>query len=284
MGIEFYATLDSYSVPKTVWDAIPDGSYLLPASSWAGRMKGDKIPPPKLPSHLTHLAADCGGFVATFRWGDYRYNPQQYVDWLQTFSPVWAATMDYCCEDEITSGNAGIVKERQNKTTRMAYLFWTKYRQVSWEWVPTIQGWNPEDYERHALDLAPLIFKMKDYYESRSRYSGKLSYFRVGVGTLCRRASSAQIREIVHTVARVLPDVQFHLWGVKLGALKDRVSLPLQVVSVDSAAWHSDFGNKMRDWKLSGKRRIRWRYEDCLPEYLAKIETALSKPKQLTMF
>lgn len=284
MSITFYTTIDSYCTPKTVWDVIPNVPMLLPASSWAAKIKNGQIPTPKIPSHLTELAADCGGFVATFKWGDYTYTPSQYVEWLQSFSPSWAATMDYCCEDEITSGKPGIVKERQDRTTRMAYLFWRKYRKAPWTWVPTIQGWKPEDYKRHAEEMAPLIFKMRDYYQRRAEFLGIQSVFRVGIGTLCRRASSAMIREIVHIVASVLPGVNFHLWGVKLSVLKDRISLPLSVVSVDSAAWHSDFGSKMRDWKETGKRRTRWRFEDCLPEYLDKIESALSQPKQLTMF
>jgi hypothetical protein len=39
--------------------------------------------------------------VATRIWGDYRFSPTQYVSWLHTFRPAWAAMMDYCCEDEL---------------------------------------------------------------------------------------------------------------------------------------------------------------------------------------
>lgn len=77
--LEFYATIAAEQ-PR---DYMPgDVAYLLPASSWA-RVKMRK---PKLPTHVTRFAADSGGFVATKIWGDYRYTPQQYVEWLSTGS------------------------------------------------------------------------------------------------------------------------------------------------------------------------------------------------------
>jgi hypothetical protein len=130
----FYATIDADSI-RSYMPAVP---YLLPASSWARY----QLRPVRLPRRLKHLAADCGGFVATRIWGDYRFSPTQYVSWLHTFRPEWAAMMDYCCEDEITAGKPGLVRQRQERTTQMAWYFWQRYRFVPWVWVPSIQGWQ----------------------------------------------------------------------------------------------------------------------------------------------
>lgn len=276
--LEFYATLDSTITRETTKELLsPYVSYLLPASSWAGlqhRRTGlvGIIPTPKLPSGL-RLAADCGGFVATRVWGDYLYSPQQYVTWLETFNPVWAATMDFCCEPEVVE-NKGLVADRQTKTTMMAHHFWQHHRQTPWAWVPTIQGWVPDDYGRHAQELAPLIAEMAAHY-------GANSEFRVGIGTLCRRDSAQMIHEVVSTVASVLPKARFHLWGVKLTAVQ--AGLPAQVASVDSAAWNGLFGRGINQWRTSGMRQAHYVLTHRLPAYAAKVAQADSGPKQMRL-
>jgi hypothetical protein len=281
MMVTFYATIGIDELKPHCIPAGMDVPIMLPASSYArGGLK-----PPRLPSSFTNRAADCGGFVATFRWGgQYRYTPEQYVTWLHTWNPQWGATMDFCCEDEITGGKPGIVRERQQKTSDMAHLFWFRYRDVQWAWVPTIQGWEIDDYRRHAQEMKPLIDEMHTFY-------GADSFFRVGIGTLCRRASSEMIRQVALAVAQELGDVPLHLWGIKLGAMKSPLALPEQVASVDSAAfWFHDGGwqvarEKMHVWaQATGKTHRHYLYEVALPSYQAKIDEALSVPKQAMLF
>src|SRR5690348_9286799 len=89
-AMRFYATIDSTMDTPALHTVMPaDVPLMLPASSWSRR----RMATPRLPAHVTERAADCGGFVATFRWGDYRYTPEQYVGWLRTWQPQWAATM-----------------------------------------------------------------------------------------------------------------------------------------------------------------------------------------------
>jgi hypothetical protein len=269
--MDFYYTLSADRV-KPQW--MPDDlCYLLPASSWA-RLG---LRAPKLPDGI-RTAADCGGFVATKVWGDYRYTPQQYVNWLFTFTPEWAATMDYCCEDEITGGTPGIVRFRQQRTTEMAYHFWQNYRFAPWAWVPTVQGWNVEDYREHAADLRPLILEMKAFYEAMGN-----PHFRVGIGTLCNRADNAMILSVIQAVRDVLPECKFHLWGVKLKALQSRVALP-NVVSVDSAAWaFSTMASRHRKRAAQialGMTQREYDHKIALPAYRAKVDAALGEVKQ----
>jgi hypothetical protein len=179
-----------------------------------------------------------------------------------------------CCEDEITAGKPGLVRERQARTTQMAWYFWLRHRSVPWVWVPTIQGWQIADYRQHARAMKPLIHTMQAYY-------ARSTIFRVGIGTLCRRASVAMIHEVVRAVRRELPGIPLHLWGVKLGALQSRRGLPAAVVSVDSASWNSRFGRQIEEYKRSGLSQRKFAFTVALPRYLAKVERALRSGKRI---
>lgn len=274
--IKFYATISSDYIQQKhdrVRRSMPlNVAYLLPASSWQ-LVDMDK---PRLPDGILEVAADCGGFVATRIWGDYRYSPEGYVRWLHKFNPSWAATMDYCCEQEVAE-TAGIVRERQQKTTEMAYQFYRDYKGTSWAWVPTIQGWEVQDYVNHAREMKPIINDLR-------RTQGV--NFRVGIGTLCARADASMIHKIVGAVSQELPDTPFHLWGVKLGALKSSLYLP-QVISVDSAAWNGAFKSDLETARVNRlrfgltKREYEFRYQ--LPAYLDKFNAAVNAPKQMRM-
>jgi hypothetical protein len=159
----------------------------------------------------------------------------------------------------------------------MAYHFWQHYRDVSWAWVPTIQGWTIADYMRHAQEVKPLIQEMQACY-------GMNSAFRVGIGTLCHRASVEMIRAVVVAVAAILGDVPIHLWGVKLDIFKSPIGLPEQVVSCDSAAFNGLWGHGRTVWKQSGKSQRQWTLEDALPDYERKLYRAANLPKMHSLF
>lgn len=276
--ITFYPTVARDQVSR-----ITTTRVLLTASSYAaeevrrsGKVRAS-LPQPVLPTWVTERAADCGGFVATFKWhGVYPYTPRQYVAWLRSWQPQWAATMDFCGEDEITNGKPGIVRARQQATTEMAWFFWQSYQDTPWTWVPTIQGWTVDDYRWHACQMKPLIEAM------HTTYAGNPAW-RVGIGTLCRRASVSMIHDVARAVTEVLPGIPLHLWGIKLGALQSPLAMPERVVSVDSAAWNGLFGSDREKWKASGLAQRQWSWEVSYPRYERKVARALDQPKQLSL-
>ena len=244
----------------------------LPASPWKG--------------------ADCGGFTATLKWGGhYRFTPAQYVRWLSTWQPKWAATMDLVCLSE--NGDypgAAVVKERQCWTTEMARLFWEHYRQISWSctWTPTIQGYTIEEYERHAQELAPLIWEMSRYYSDPGWWNdddeeGSFgNTFRVGIGSLCRRPATF-ILDVVSRVRTILGSlIPLHIWGAKLRVLQAGIAFP-GFVSCDSGAWNGLFGLEHEARRASGLTVTEYSWQVSYPDYAQKIARAQQKPQQFAL-
>lgn len=298
MAIDFYATVDSDSVRPYM---PRDVAYLLPASSfWRRGFQEPSLPPG------VRVAVDCGGYVNMKQHGGYPYPLWEYAAWCSMVPGLeWAAMPDVCCEDDLTApSGAPSVRDRQMWTTEAAERFLESWGHVPWAWVPTVQGWGVKDYVRHAEDIAPLVFELQRWYGERQNYdyvSGDESSeedisafeatfpaaetFRVGIGTLCRRASPRLIREIVEAVAEVLPGVPFHLWGVKLAGLTGN-DLPRSVVSVDSAAWNRRFGSTIQEherervaiYQRTGHLMTQreYGYRVTLPRYLDRFETQVN--------
>ena len=112
---------------------------------------------------------------------------------------------------------------------------------AGWCWCPVLQGQAVEDYLRHAVDVAGWVYELRDVYAAR----GQVGAFRVCLGSLCRRNAANKIRAIVRAVAAVLPDLPLHLFGVKLGLLRQAGRLSDAVASLDSAAWSGRFGRDL---------------------------------------
>lgn len=264
MSFEFYATVPHQHVNLT---EMPPVNYLLSASStWAARKR--LVKPPLPPGFIR--AIDCGGYTAATRWKRYPYTPEIYTAWLAQMRPEWAATFDYCCEPNIAADQSEI-EQRQRLTTENAHYFWRTFRgerwswTVSWDWIPTIQGWHVEDYQRHARTMKPLIEDMA---------AAQSAAFRVGIGTLCTRANVSMVTDVVDAVRAELPGLRLHLWGVKIAALP---RLDLDNISCDTNAWdlhglHQDGVDTRLQRLAAGKTQSQWRFKKLLPEYIEKVE------------
>jgi hypothetical protein len=274
--MRFIPTFDSDSIR----DFMPAHPVLLPASSWARqpRKANGALLVPCIPSQVPEIAADSGGFAASLRAAQlgledgYSYTSEHYVTWLQGLGSrlSWAATFDYPC----AGANAQVVRVRQERTTAMAWLFWSRYQQIT-VWVPTIQGHTPAEYRSHAQELRPLLDEMACYY-------GKTSAWRVGIGGLVRRPVET-ICQICRAVADALPDISLHAWGVSLRTLYSPLALPRQVISFDSSSWARVQDSDRAAWYASGLRQRQWTITVALPRYLAAIEHAWASPKQLAL-
>ena len=243
-----YPTFDSDSIRSFM----PPEPVLLPASSWGRqpRRADCTLPVPCIPAQVPHIAADSGGSAAMLRAAKlglehaYRYTPEQYVTWLQGLGSrlSWAATFDFCCAGAEVER---VVRERQTKTTEMAWLFWSQYKHAA-VWVPTIQGQTVADYRRHAQELRPLI-------EQMARQYGETSAWRVGIGGLVRRT------------------------------FRSPLAFPRQVISCDSSSWNSRFCRDIEACRVSGLRQRAWTITRALPRYLRALEEAQAEPKQLLL-
>ena len=256
------------------------------------------IPPVRgVPAHVSEIAVDCGGFVAAVRHGGrYPFTFDAYVDWLYSVPSLsWAAMPDLPVERELAPTHDNL-RRRQELTLEWARLLWgnddTELARVPWAWVPTIQGRDLADYVWMAERLAPLLDEQRSAYDYNaygvedldddvrawSTYGAE--HVRVGIGSLCRRSSTAEIVAIVRALADRLPGVRFHLWGVKLGALPALAAAGLleRVVSTDSAAWNGRFGSDLEAPKAStlSQRDYCWRV--AWPAYRAKLDAILLPP------
>jgi hypothetical protein len=267
--MEFYATTDADSVSLKLWPHIPPGAYLISAASWWRRYGRLRVTP--LPPQMSPVGGDCGGYVITRvrKLDVWPFDDDELATWYAGMGVAWGATRDHCCEPDIARG---AICERQEMTTENAAAAWRRFRDAPFAWVPTVQGWEPDDYTRHARQLAPLVREMQAHY-------GPGSAFRVGVGTLCKRADALMARRVVQAVARELPGVPLHLWGLTHRVFDSHAALAPQVASLDSAAWNGHFGKGHELWKRSGMQKRAYAYAVALPAYRARYETRATRPR-----
>jgi hypothetical protein len=264
---------------------------LVSAAGWTvpnqAKKNGYRLRVPPLPEHVVERAADCGAFVATTRWGGhYRFSPDQYVGWLMKWQPKWAATMDLCCVDMDENGRLVYpgkeeVRRRQQFTTEMAYFFWSCYQELPVAFCPTIQGWHPEEYVRHAQALASLITEMFETYWDGGctdyEQEQEESRFRVGIGSLCGR-DPLLVHEIVSTVQAIIGLVPLHLWGTKLRFLQSPRDVGM-IASMDSAVWNGLWGENHEDRRQSGLSEARYCWNVSYPRYAERVAEAKAQPK-----
>ena len=103
--------------------------------------------------------------------------------------------------------------------------------------MPVLQGWEPGDYVRHRLMYEQAGVSLADYPV-------------VGIGSVCRRSSTAAIRVVVSVIGEM--NLSTHWFGVKLtgirvAQLRQGVTpgrggdlIPAGAASLDSAAWSYD--------------------------------------------
>ena len=167
-------------------------------------------------------ALDSGGFTELSMHGRWVTPPAAYAEAVAGYAervggPDFAAPQDWMCEPQMTARTGLPVREHQERT--VANYLELRALAPDLPFIPVVQGWELADYLR-CLDL----------YASAGVDLAALP--RVGLGSVCRRQSTAEIAVIVGTLAD--RGLRMHGFGVKTGGLH---LYGHRLASADSMAW-----------------------------------------------
>ncbi len=173
-----------------------------------------------LPVARTRWALDSGGFTELSTYGEWRTTPDEYVTAVRRYADQvgrldWAAPQDWMCEPAILALTRLTVADHQARTVDN-YL---RLRDTGLPFIPVLQGWRADDYLRHVDDYARAGVDLTCQPT-------------VGIGSVCRRQSSAEIAGIVGRVADL--GIRLHGFGVKMAGLN---AYAARLASADSMAW-----------------------------------------------
>ncbi|MFC0527246.1 deazapurine DNA modification protein DpdA family protein [Phytohabitans kaempferiae] len=185
-----------------------------------------------LPHANTMWALDSGGFTELSRYGtwDHGPTPTAYVAQIRRYRDqigrlAWAAPQDWMCEPAILAKTRLTIADHQDRTVAN-YL---RLRELAPELpiIPVVQGWSTGDYLRcvdrytaHGVDLTQSAL--------------------VGVGSVCRRQSTNQVKDILTALHRT-GLTRLHGFGVKTLGLARYAEL---LTSADSMAWSREARNR----------------------------------------
>lgn len=216
--LTFFYTVTPDLLHPPLWENTNPVPLLIAASScW----NGQRLRALGWPTQASGRFCDSGGFVFGRNRSCFPFDTSDYHVWLTAMQPNLAACLDLPCEVEITADNAEVAR-RQAWTLKAAQQLLSP--PAPWAWVPVVQGRTLEQYATHA----------------RAYRAAGLDQPLMGIGSLCRRTRTGEIRAIVATVAEELPGVRFHLFGVKLGLLKQRVALATCERATKGVKFHND--------------------------------------------
>jgi len=185
----------------------------------------------KLKPALSDWCLDSGGFTELSLHDQWVTTPEQYVEQVRRAATmgrlVWASPQDWMCEPHMVK-KTGLSVEYHQKLTCENYCV---LRQLAPElpFIPVLQGWEPDDYYRHV--------------EMYGRYGFNLSDApTVGLGSFCRRANVAGVRELVIDLKRA--GMRLHGFGLKKDGLR---LFGDHLYSSDSMAW--SLAGRIAGWR-----------------------------------
>ncbi|MFG2245500.1 hypothetical protein [Spirillospora sp. NPDC048823] len=232
------------------------------------------------PATCERWALDSGGFTYLKDYGRFPISPHEYAAAVRRYRDHigrldFAAPQDWMCEPEVIAGGwrgrlyfvgTGLSVAEHQRRTVASYL---ELRRLAPDlpWIPVLQGWTLAEYARCA-----------DLYADAGVDLSALPV--VGLGSVCRRQSTTEIRDIVTVFAR--RGLRLHAFGVKT------LGLGLyghQIASADSMAWsqaakhepawpghtHKNCANCL-PWATAWRSRLLDRVRDRLAERAAHGE------------
>ena len=186
-----------------------------------------------LPKARSGWALDSGGFSELSLYGGWRTTAEEYNAAVKRYDREigqleWAAGMDWMTEPDMLARTGLTVEEHQRRTVanfvRLQQL-WSEGddpdRHPEPPYMPTVQGQSVEDYLR-CWDM---------FGEAGVDLS---NYPSVGVGSVCRRQHTGEIREVLEALRDRDSEVPLHGYGVKTLGLRIYGDL---LASSDSLGW-----------------------------------------------
>lgn len=166
-------------------------------------------------------ALDSGGFTELSMHGKWTVPAHRYAAEASRARDeighlVWAAPQDWMCEPAIRAQTGLTVSDHQDRTIDNWLILSSL---IPGMFVPLLQGWHPDDYQRHF-----------DRYAKRG--VDLTTFHTVGLGTVCRRQDTATAARIVGGLAD--RGVRLHGFGVKTTGI---TKYGERLRSADSMAW-----------------------------------------------
>lgn len=170
-------------------------------------------------------ALDSGAFTELSTYGGWTTAAAAYAAAVRRYrdevgSLEWAAPQDWMCEPFIVAKTGLSVAQHQERT--VANLLELRWLAPDLPFIPALQGWTLADYHRcvELYDLAGVDLRAEPL---------------VGLGSVCRRQSTEEIRVITEALAGL--GLRLHGFGVKTGGLARYAE---HLSSADSMAWSLD--------------------------------------------
>lgn len=165
---------------------------------------------------------DSGGFTELATYGRWETTPQQYATAIGRYHEqigrlAWAAPQDWMCEPFMLAKTGLTIAEHQART--IASFFELNATVYGVQIIPVLQGWRLDDYLSHV-----------EQYLAAGVDLTKVPL--VGLGSICRRQSTAEIADITRTLAAL--GIRLHGFGVKTTGL---ALYARHLASADSLAW-----------------------------------------------
>lgn len=176
-----------------------------------------------MPRACAPWSLDSGGFTEVTTHGGWRVDARAYASEVARYQAEigmmdWAAPQDWMCEaDALKATGLSIAKHQELTTTNFVEL---RSIDPSIPFVPVLQGWDADDYLRHA--------------DAYGRAGVDLSSGIVGVGTVCRRQGTRTAVAILGRISRHIPGISLHGFGFKKQGVAAASKL---LASSDSLSW-----------------------------------------------
>jgi len=180
----------------------------------------------------TDWCLDSGGFTELTMHDGWKTTPAEYIDNLAKISQQigrvrWASPQDWMCEPHMIKKTGKTVYEHQHLTCENFATL--QQMRPAIPVIPVLQGWQPNDYLQHAEMYRTYGIRLEDEQT-------------VGLGSFCRRANVAGVRELVYELRN--RGLKLHGFGLK----RDGIRLFRDALqSSDSMAW--SFTARAEGWK-----------------------------------